>query len=144
MSGQSIPSGAALETVILHHDSLFWAAYNACDLDAMMSFVDKDVEFYHDKGGRLDGAANLKEAMKRGLCTGDQNRTERRPVAETIKVFPLAGVGAILRGQHTFHSTVSADDQDIAYFFHLWVLKPEGWITTRIFSYDHVPYPANE
>lgn len=133
-----------MEEIILHQDSLFWAAYNACDLDAMLSFVDKDVEFYHDKGGRMDGADNLREAMKRGLCAEGHNSTERRPVAETIKVFPLAGVGAILRGQHTFHGVGRPNDNDIAQFFHLWELKPNGWRMTRVFSYDHIPFHANE
>jgi hypothetical protein len=139
VSAQDIPSGQELETIILSMDSIFWEAYNSCDLDKMMSYVDEDVEFYHDKGGVLNSRASLLEAMEKGLCSTGTNEIERRPVAETIKVFPIAGVGAILRGQHTFHGIKYPDDQGIAYFFHLWKLGDDGWRMTRIFSYDHGP-----
>ncbi|MEM6769023.1 MAG: nuclear transport factor 2 family protein [Bacteroidota bacterium] len=136
---QDLPQGEALERIILKKDSVFWEAYNTCDLDLMLSFVDEDVEFYHDKGGRLNTRGALRAAMQNGLCRSGSNTIERRPVANTIKVFPIAGVGAILRGQHTFHGKERSDDDGIAYFFHLWEYKEGTWQMTRVFSYDHAP-----
>ncbi len=144
LSAQSLPSGAALEKVILQHDSIFWAAYNACDVGKMMSFVADDVEFYHDKGGQTNGRNGLAKTLQGGLCSSGDNTVERRPVAGTIGVFPVAGVGAILRGQHTFHSVQEPGSGDIALFFHFWKFMAGEWKMTRIFSYDHVPLPANE
>src|SRR5688572_9835845 len=34
---------------ILRQDSLFWIAYNSCDVKAMQQFFTSDLEFYHDK-----------------------------------------------------------------------------------------------
>lgn len=140
---QELPSGKALERIILQKDSVFWSAYNNCKLDLMMSFVAKEVEFYHDKGGLLKTRAGLRGAMANGLCRSGNNEIERRPVAGTIKVFPIASVGAILRGQHTFHGIANPGDDGIAYFFHLWEFKDGVWQMTRVFSYDHAPLPAN-
>jgi hypothetical protein len=141
---QSIPAGAELEQTILTQDSAFWAAYNACEVEKMMSFVAENVEFYHDKGGVTNSRTNLAKAMKEGLCRSGNNEISRRPVDGTIKVFPIAGVGAILSGQHTFHGVANPGDDGIAYFFHLWTYAAGNWKMTRVFSYDHAPLPANE
>lgn len=144
MQAQALPTGKELETTILRMDSIFWTAYNACDVDVMMSFVADQIEFYHDKGGVLNSRADLSKAMKAGLCSSGANEIERRPVAGTIKVFPIAGVGAILRGQHTFHGKKSSEDDGIAYFFHFWKFTEGDWKMTRIFSYDHAPILVNK
>lgn len=141
---QGMPSGEELEKTILELDQVFWKAYNDCDVEKMMSFVDTNVEFYHDKGGITNTRANLAEAMNSGLCRSGVNEIERQPVAETIKVFPIAGVGAILSGQHTFKGVKEPGDDGIAYFFHLWKFSAGSWKMTRVFSYDHAPLPANE
>lgn len=125
-------------------DRVFWKAYNECDVEKMMSFVGSDVEFYHDKGGVTNTRDKLAEAMKSGLCRSGNNEVERRPVEETIKVFPIAGVGAILSGQHTFQGVKNPGDDGIAYFFHLWKFSEGTWKMTRVFSYDHAPLPANK
>jgi len=140
---QDMPSGKELETTILEMDRVFWKAYNECDVEKMMSFVGDDVEFYHDKGGVINTRTKLAEAMNSGLCRSGTNEVERRPVAETIKVFPIAGVGAILSGQHTFQGVKEQGDDGIAYFFHLWKYSEGSWKMTRVFSYDHAPLAAN-
>jgi hypothetical protein len=140
LSAQAMPTGEKLEKIILEMDSVFWQAYNDCDLSTMMSFVDDDVEFYHDKGGLLDSRESLTTVMKNGLCRSANNEIERRPVAGSIQVFPMAGIGAVLRGQHTFHGIANPNDNGIAYFFHLWAFRDGDWKMTRVFSYDHAPY----
>ncbi len=145
LSGQvALPSGKALQTKILAMDSVFWKAYNDCDVEKMMSFIADEVEFYHDKGGQTNGRAALAKSLQAGLCRTGDNEIERRPVAGTIKVFPLAGTGAILSGQHTFHGKASGSDDGIAYFFHLWKFTAGEWKMTRVFSYDHAPLFTNE
>lgn len=120
-------------------DSVFWDAYNTCDLEKMMSFIGENVEFYHDKGGVLNSRESLENAMHEGLCRSGVNEIERQPVPGTIKVFPIAEIGAILRGQHTFHGVKDDGDNGIAYFFHYWKYTEGDWKMTRVFSYDHQP-----
>lgn len=143
LSAQTLPSGKELETTILRMDSIFWRAYNDCDMEKMMYFVDENIEFYHDKGGLVNSRTDLAKGLKENLCSGGNNVIERRPVAGTIRVFPIAGVGAIISGQHTFHGIKDSSDDGIAYFFHLWKYTDGDWKMTRIFSYDHAPLAAN-
>lgn len=140
----SMPSGAALEKVILEKDSIFWEAYNNCDVETMMSFIADGVEFYHDIGGLTEGKDNLNDLMKTGLCRSGKNEIERQAAEGSIQVFPLAGVGAIIKGQHNFLGVARPGENGTAYFFHLWEKRAEGWKMTRVFSYDHQPLPANE
>jgi len=44
---------AALTTEIQKQDAAFFGAFNAHELEAMMAFFAADLEFYHDKDGRL-------------------------------------------------------------------------------------------
>ena len=48
-----------LEATIHFKDSLFWTAYNNCDIPKFQEFFSNDVEFYHDKGGITNGLENL-------------------------------------------------------------------------------------
>ncbi|MEM9930956.1 MAG: DUF4440 domain-containing protein, partial [Bacteroidota bacterium] len=140
---QSMPTGAALERTVLSLDSTFWEAYNNCEVDRMMSFVDDELEFYHDKGGQTNTRVKLANLMRSGLCKSGENEIFREAVAGSVEVFPMAGIGAILRGQHTFKGIKHPGDNGIAYFFHLWKFTNGQWKMTRIFSYDHQPLPAN-
>ena len=44
-------SDEQVKQLIFQKDSLFWVAYNNCDVKGMGSVLTNDVEFYHDKGG---------------------------------------------------------------------------------------------
>jgi ketosteroid isomerase-like protein len=128
-------------------DSLFWAAYNKCDLPGMMKYVEDDVEFYHDKGGETHGGANLIESIRKGLCSNDSFRLRRAEVKGTVKVYPLhkngdVVYGAIISGQHHFyHNTLGKPEtlEGLARFMQLWILKDGVWKMHRILSYDHGP-----
>ena len=41
-----------VKQLIVQKDSLFWIAYNKCDVPAMGSVLTDDIEFYHDKEAR--------------------------------------------------------------------------------------------
>jgi len=48
-----------LTETILYKDSLFWNAYNNCNVNTFTDFFTEDIEFYHDKWGITLGAAAL-------------------------------------------------------------------------------------
>ena len=128
-------------------DSLFWVAYNKCDIPGMLKYVADDVEFYHDKGGETHGGAALVESIKKGLCSNDSFRLRRAEVDGTVKVFPLhkngtTVYGAIISGQHHFfHNHLGKPEtlEGLARFMQLWILKDGVWKMHRILSYDHGP-----
>ncbi len=136
------PSTLETEMVILHHDSLFWQAYNACDIDQMGDFFTEDVEFYHDKAGLTTTRARFMETVKNGLCGNENFRLRREAVEGSVAVYPLEGYGAILTGEHVFYVLEKGKPErldGLAKFTHVWLYKDGVWKMARILSYDHGP-----
>ncbi|SKC65329.1 nuclear transport factor 2 family protein [Ohtaekwangia koreensis] len=131
-----------LTETILHLDSLFWQAYNACDVDKMATFFTDDVEFYHDKGGLTTTRATLMAVTQKGMCGNSNFRLRREPVKGSAKVFAMNNYGAILSGEHVFYilEKGKADRLDgRARFTHIWRFKDNEWKMHRVLSYDHGP-----
>ncbi len=135
-----------LNAIILRYDSLFWQAYNACDVDKMQGFFTDDLEFYHDKGGLTTSKQSLIESMKTGLCGKENWRLRREAVAGTLKIFPLNNYGAILSGEHVFYILETGKKErldGLAKFTHVWRYRDNAWKMHRVLSYDHGPAPTN-
>ena len=133
---------------VLALDSCFWQQYNNCNIDAMRSYFTEDIEFYHDKGGVLNGLENFLTVSKRNLCSNDNFRLRREAVAGSLKVFPMKDgdklYGAILSGQHVFYVIEKGKEprlDGLARFTHLLVKTENGWKMSRVLSYDHGPAP---
>lgn len=133
-----------LNETILHHDSLFWEAYNTCDVEKMESFFTDDLEFYHDKGGLTTSKASLFESIRTGLCGKENWRLRREAVEGTLKVYPLNNYGAILSGEHVFYILEAGKKErldGLAKFTHVWRYQDHAWKMHRVLSYDHGPAP---
>jgi hypothetical protein len=133
-----------LTATILHLDSLFWQAYNICDVDKASSFFTEDLEFYHDKAGLTKTRAALMEQMKTGLCGSENWRLRREVVEGSVNVFPLNNYGAIISGEHVFFVLESGKKErldGLARFTHVWQFKDNEWKMSRVLSYDHKPAP---
>lgn len=138
-----------LSSTILHKDSLFWEAYNSCDVNSFKVFFTKDLEFYHDKGGITLGIDALIESFNKGVCgEGNNFKLRREAVNGTVHVFPMrkSGVvyGAILIGEHLFYIQEKGKKEradGLAKFSHLWILENDEWRMKRVLSYDHQPAP---
>jgi len=133
---------------VLGLDSTFWQHYNNCNIDAMRSFFTDDIEFYHDKGGILNGLDNFLSTSKRNLCSNDNFRLRRDAVAGSVKIFPMKEgdklYGAILSGQHVFYVLEKGKEprlDGLARFTHLLLKTENGWKMSRVLSFDHGPAP---
>ena len=135
---------------ILHLDSLFWEAYNNCQIDKFQDFFTNDLEFYHDKGGITKSREKLLETTRNGLCGNEDWRLRRELVKGSLRLDPLHKngelYGAILSGEHLFF--VNEKDKKeyldgIALFTHLWLLEEGVWKMSRVMSYDHRPASHN-
>ena len=143
---QTLPD-SALQSTILHDDSLFWQAYNHCDIPGMKAFFTTDCEFYHDKGGPTMGLDALMNNIANGLCKDPATYALRREaVPGTVHVYPLHkdGIiyGAVISGEHVFYIHQSGKTEFLdshARFDHLWLLTDGKWKMARILSYDHHP-----
>jgi hypothetical protein len=133
---------------VLALDSIFWQHFNNCDIDAMRTFFTDDIEFYHDKGGVLNGVDNFLSTSKRNLCSNENLRIRREAVQGSVKVFPMKDgqklYGAILSGQHVFYVIENGKEprlDGLARFTHLFLKTESGWKMSRVLSYDHGPAP---
>ncbi len=143
---------AGLNGLIREKDSLFWQAYNNCDVPGMMQYFADDVEFYHDKGGITTGIEKFTANTKNNLCGKAGFRLRREAIAGTIQIFPMqqAGklYGAIISGEHLFYINDNGKPEFLdghARFTHLWLLQNSVWKMSRILSFDHHPaqYQSN-
>ncbi len=57
-----------LDSAITALDAALFDAYNKCDLDKFASYIDENVEFYHDQGGVTLGRAALTDSVKKNIC----------------------------------------------------------------------------
>jgi hypothetical protein len=145
-------SSSAVDDLV-QADSMFWSAYNNCDITRMRTYFSDDVEFYHDKGGITLGANALAESFMKGACSNRDSFTMRREIMpKTMKVHKLeqhgALYGAIITGEHLFFVRQKAKNERTegqASFTTLWLLENGAWKMKRVLSYDHrsAPY-SNE
>lgn len=118
-------------------DSLLFDAMNRQDLETGMSFFDKDLEFYHDKGG-LDNYAQTKVKLAALFQNNRNNNFRRILVAGSLEVYPIPGYGAIESCLHRFcHLENGKDDCGTFKNVMVWKKTDQGWKVTRVLSYDH-------
>ncbi len=136
-----------LETIITHHDSIFWSGFNTCNLEIMKNYVSDDLEFYHDENGLTKGAETFLKISNKNLCSSRENwKLRREVIEESIKIYPINNYGAIISGDHQFYITEQNKPEyldGVAKFTHIWQLKDGVWKMTRILSYDHKAPPQN-
>ncbi|MCO6146783.1 nuclear transport factor 2 family protein [Flavobacterium sp. NRK1] len=132
-------SEKALENKILSLDSEAFICFNTCNLDKFKNYFTDDLEFYHDKGGFSKGIAPFLEATRKNICNNPDGKILRKPVAGTLKVYPLEGYGAILTGDHDFYIVNNGIEKKTgtAKFTHVWLLKDGYWKMARVLSYNH-------
>ena len=136
-SGTLSDSGL-FETLVVLDEALF-NTFNRCELGRQRQYLDSNIEFYHDKGGLT---VTRKKLMRAGeeRCANDAAVLRRELVPGSLEVYPIAGYGAIQKGEHRFYLTLEGQAEqlvEIARFVHIWEQHDDGWRITRVLSYDH-------
>jgi hypothetical protein len=118
-------------------DAEFFDAFNHCSspeqLEKHASYLNADVEFYHDKGGVSWTRRDYIQKTRTNVC----GNFRRVLTPGSLEVFPIAGYGAIEDGHHTFCAIKSGKCFGEAKFLIVWHHSRSGWEITRIFSYGH-------
>ena len=125
------PESKELYNTIVHMDSVYFNAYNTCDMDKQAAIYADSIEFYHDKGGLQTSKQALLDAIKKNIC----GKVTRQLVPGSIEVYPIAGFGAVEIGLHRFinhqeSETPSKPDK----FIIVWRLRNNLWQITRVIS----------
>ena len=132
----AIPADAAeLRELVAGLDRKMFDAYNAHDVDGLMSWFSADLEFYHDTGGLLDF-----QQVKAGFTSVFANNKDiRRDLVEgSLEVYPIKGFGAIETGAHRFcHTENGKDDCGTFRFMQIWRFSDGAWKVSRDVSYGH-------
>ncbi len=139
-----VDKNSELFLALKKQDSIFFErAFNRCDLKDLDTAVDKDLTFYHDRGGIQDRNKFL-ENVKNNLCSNPNQKPIRKVDAASLEVFPLYNndvlYGVIQTGIHHFYiREPNTDDVHTgkARFTHLYLLQNNTWVLKEVLSYDH-------
>ena len=129
-----IPDDQKLYDTIVRLDSIFFDAYNTCDvnLDKYASFYSDSIEFYHDKGGVMTSKQDIVEATKKNIC----GKVTRELVNGSIEVYPIYNYGAVEIGLHKFHNHEEKQPgpPKTSKFILIWRNQNNEWKITRVIS----------
>ena len=122
---------------IARMDQMIFDAFNAHDVDRLMSYFTEDLEFYHDTGGVENYAQNDAGFRKMFASVPD---IRRDLVKESLEVYPIKDFGAMEIGQHRFcHKENGKDDCGTFGFAMVWKKVGDSWKISRVLSYGHKP-----
>ena len=118
------------ETVV-KLDSIFFGAYNKCDMTTQAEFFSDSIEFYHDQGGLETSKQELLDAIRKNIC----GKVTRELVKGSIEVSPVPGYGAVEIGMHMFHNNQEKGQVPRpSKFVIIWRNKNDKWSITRVIS----------
>ncbi len=120
---------------VAHLDAEMFAAFNAHDVDQLMSYFAPNLEFFHDKGGLAD-FNQTKEGFRRLFAQSPD--ISRTLVPGSLEVFPIKGYGAMhIATQRFCHEENGRQDCGNSKFVMVWQQLGNTWKITRVVSYDH-------
>ncbi|MBS1628108.1 MAG: nuclear transport factor 2 family protein [Bacteroidetes bacterium] len=114
-------------------DSIFFTAYNNCDIEKQASIYADSIEFYHDKGGLSTSKKDILEATQKNIC----GKITRILIKGSIEVYPINNFGAIEIGLHKFHNNQEPESNQPANgskFIIVWHKTNAGWKMWRVIS----------
>ncbi|MCJ7466783.1 MAG: nuclear transport factor 2 family protein [Maribacter sp.] len=130
MGGQQ-GSYEALYHEIARMDSIYFEAYNTCDMVKQAAIYADNVEFYHDQGGLSTSKKAILESIEKNIC----HKVTRELVPGSIEVYPIKDFGAVEIGLHKFHNSQEPDAvPKPSKFIVIWEQKDHNWLISRVIS----------
>ncbi len=121
----------SLYKTIVKLDSIFFRAYNTCDIATQEKFYSDSIEFFHDKGGLSNSKKELIEGTKKFIC----GKVTRELIKGSIEVSPIPGYGAVELGLHQFHNNHEKDAKPHpSKFVIVWRNAKGKWSITKVIS----------
>ena len=120
-----------LKKTITKMDSIYFTAYNNCDLKTQGELYAEDFEFYHDQGGLSTSKEEVLESIKKNIC----GKVTRELVKGSIEVHAIPDFGAVAMGMHKFYNAEEPNAiSKASKFITIWKLSGEHWQMSRIIS----------
>jgi hypothetical protein len=127
------PDDPALYKTIVAMDSIFFDAYNNCNLklEKYASMYADNIEFYHDRGGLSSVKKDIVESTRVNVC----GKVTRELQKGSIEVYAIPGFGAVEFGFHCFHNKLEPNaPSHMARFMIIWEQKNNDWKLSRVVS----------
>jgi hypothetical protein len=126
-----IPADKELFRTIGTMDSLFFDAYNKCDLEKQASIYSDTIEFYHDKGGLMTSKKEIIDGTQKYIC----GKVTRELVKGSMEVYPIKDYGAVEIGFHKFYNKEEPDAiSNPSKFIIIWENKNQDWKISKVIS----------
>lgn len=120
-----------LKEVISEMDSIYFTAYNNCDMAKQAEFYSENIEFYHDKGGLETSKEKLLKSIAENIC----GKVKRELVQGSLEVTEIPEFGAVAMGLHKFYNNQEPDAiSKPSKFIAVWQETDVGWKMTRVIS----------
>ena len=123
-------SNDELYKTVVKLDSIFFHAYNNCDMVAQTAIYNDSIEFFHDRTGLETSKKNVLASTEKYIC----GKVERILVPGSIEVSPLPGYGAVELGQHMFHNKTENSTSKPSKFVIIWKNTNGKWTITKVIS----------
>lgn len=147
---QAQVSDQAVKSTIIKLDSLFWQAYNTCDVEKAQQFFAEDVTYYHEHGGSENGVKNLMALFKKNLCSNDSVNFRSEATGD-LQLFLLKRdtvvYGMMEFGESLFYLIRKGRKPKLVErgkFEHIWLLKDGVWKIQHVFGYGEVSTYTNQ
>ncbi len=132
---QEIPNYKAtdvdLYNQIVKMDSIYFTAYNTCDMKTQADIYHKDIEFFHDKGGVTTSKKELLESLEKNIC----GKVTRTLIKGSIEVYPIKNYGAVEIGYHKFFNNREPNAKSPpSKFIVIWKQENNQWKMTKVIS----------
>ena len=125
------PVDIALHETIASMDSIYFEAYNTCNMEKQATLYAEDIEFFHDKGGLSTSKSEILEAIKKNIC----GKVKRTLIKGTIEVYPIHNYGAVEIGYHKFYNNQEPNaPSKPSKFIMVWKHENEVWKITKVIS----------
>jgi len=112
-------------------------AFNRCDLETLEAFYDPRLEFYHDGAGATWTRDQFIQNVKKNAC----NKFTRHMLPGSLEAWPLGNFGAVYTGSYQACATHTQKCLVQGRVMMIVQNKGDGWVITRVVSYDHKDLP---
>ena len=128
------PDNQQLYNTIVKLDSIFFDAYNTCNLNLEKygAFFSENIEFYHDNGGLMTSKQGIISATEKNIC----GKVTRELIKGSIEVYPIKDYGAVEIGLQKFHNNQESigTPSQVGRFMIIWENKNNEWKIKRVVS----------
>lgn len=126
-----LPSTDPLFQTIARLDSVYFTAYNTCDMKTQEKLYSDNLEFYHDHGGLDTSKRNVLAAIEKNIC----GKVTRELIKASMEVHKIPGYGAIEIGLHQFHNKAEPNAKPHpSKFIIFWQQQGSEWKMAKVVS----------